>query len=61
MIKHLTKAAKRRKGYFDFRLQAQPVMAAKSRQQEPEATGHIAYSVRKKRGMDAGTQLPFSF
>lgn len=50
-----------RQAYFGSQLRVQTIMAGKSRPQEPEVTGHIAYAVRKKRGMDARTQLAFSF
>jgi hypothetical protein len=65
VIKHLTKATQGRKegrkAYFGSQLRVQTIMAGKSRPQEPEVTGHIAYAVRKKRGMDVRTQLAFSF
>lgn len=65
VINTLTKATQGRKegrkAYFGSQLRVQTIMAGKSRPQEPEVTGHIAYAVRKKRGMDVRTQLAFSF
>ena len=36
-------------------------MVGKVRQQEREASGHMASTVRKQRETDAGAQLTFSF